>query len=148
MNQMSDSDVRQIKKKSLLEALAKEDLQVISLAYVYAKHMQMYGEDVTKATSSATQNAAMMDKAYQKGYYDAMNKNADRWIPVSPERLPDEGADVFVTYVDGEEVRTVPVNYGSGTWFDCIFNSALDPLKITAWMQLPKPYEAGNEDQE
>lgn len=37
-----------------------------------ARHM--YGEDVTKAICSATQNEAMLKKAYQKGYYDCMNE--------------------------------------------------------------------------
>ena len=62
------------KKETLLEELAKEDLQVLSLAYMYAKNLYMYGEDVTKTISTAIQNVAMLDKAYQKGYYDAMNK--------------------------------------------------------------------------
>ena len=62
------------KKEALLGELAKEDLQVLALAYVYAKNLHMYGEDVTKATYSATQNVEMLNKAYHKGYYDAMNK--------------------------------------------------------------------------
>ena len=66
------------KKEALLEELAKEDLQVLSLAYIYAKNLHMYGEDVTKASCSAIQNVAMLDKAYQKGYYDAMNGIAER----------------------------------------------------------------------
>lgn len=66
------------KKEALLAELAKEDLQVLSLAYIYAKNSHMYGEDVTKAVSSATQNVAMLDKAYQKGYYDALQRYAER----------------------------------------------------------------------
>lgn len=66
---------RKLKKETLLEELAKEDLQVLTLAYMYAKNLHMYGEDVTKASCSAIQNVAMLEKAYQKGYYDAMNKN-------------------------------------------------------------------------
>ncbi len=64
---------RKSKKEALLEELAKEDLQVLSLAYMYATNLQMYGEDVTKAICSATENAAMMEKAYRKGYHDAMS---------------------------------------------------------------------------
>lgn len=62
------------KKEALLEELAKEDLQVLSLAYVYAKNFYLYGEDVTKAIDSAVANVAMLEKAYQNGYYDAMNE--------------------------------------------------------------------------
>ena len=58
----------------MLEELAKEDLQVLSLAYMYAKNLQIYGVDITKAISSATENLAIMDKAYKQGYYDALNK--------------------------------------------------------------------------
>ena len=65
---------RKPKRDALLEELAKEDLQVLALAYVYAKNLQLYGEDVTKAISTATQNAAILEKAYNKGYYDAMNR--------------------------------------------------------------------------
>lgn len=66
-----------------------------------------------------------------------------KWIPVS-ERLPEDGTDIFVTYVDEEETRIIPVNYGRGTWFDCIFDRALDSLKVTAWMPLPEPWKGDN----
>lgn len=70
---------RKSKRNALLEELAKEDLQVLALAYTYAKHLLMYGEDITKAISTATQNAAILDKAYRKGYYDAINSmSADK----------------------------------------------------------------------
>ena len=65
---------RKPKKELLLEELAKEDLQVLSLAYMYATNLHMYGEDVTKAICSATENAAMLEKAYRKGYHDAMSR--------------------------------------------------------------------------
>lgn len=69
-------------------------------------------------------------------------EEASEWIPVS-ERLPEEDTDILVTYVHGKEVRVIPVNYGRGTWYDCIFDSALDSLKVTAWMPLPEPYKEG-----
>ena len=65
---------RMTKKEALLSELAKEDLQVVALAYVYAKNLHMYGEDVTETLYSAIQNVAMLNKAYQKGYCDAMDK--------------------------------------------------------------------------
>lgn len=71
---------RMTKKEALLEKLAKEDLQVLALAYMYAKNLHMYGEDVTKASCSAIQNVAMLDKAYQKGYYDAMQRPSAEWV--------------------------------------------------------------------
>lgn len=65
---------RMTKKEALLAELAKEDIQVLALAYVYAKNLHMYGEDVTKTIYSAIQNVAMLNKAYHKGYCDAMDK--------------------------------------------------------------------------
>ena len=61
------------------------------------------------------------------------------WIPCS-ERLPDEDSDILVTYAEKDEKRIVPVNYGRVTWFDCVFNMALNPVGVLAWMPLPKPY--------
>ena len=64
---------RKPKKEILLEELAKEDLEILMLAYVYAKNLHMYGIDVTKSICSATENAVILDIAYRKGYCDAMD---------------------------------------------------------------------------
>lgn len=58
---------RKMEKEALLEELAKEDLQVLSLSYMYAKNLHVYGIDVTKAICSTTENIAKLDIAYQKG---------------------------------------------------------------------------------
>ena len=68
-----------------------------------------------------------------------MLKGEPHWVPCS-ERLPEENADILVTFEDEKESRIVPVNYAKGTWYDCIFNMALNPLKVIAWMPLPEPY--------
>jgi len=62
------------------------------------------------------------------------------WTPVS-ERLPEDGEDIIVTYIDDEETRIIPVNYDKGTWYDCIFDTALNPIKVIAWMPKPKPWK-------
>jgi hypothetical protein len=68
-----------------------------------------------------------------------------RWIPYS-ERMPEEETDILVTYIDGEETRIIPVNYGRDKWFDCIFNRALDSFKVIAWMPLPEVYREGAQE--
>lgn len=65
---------RKSKQAAVLEELAKEDLQVLALAYTYAKNLQTYGVDVTEKWLTATQNASALEKAYLEGYYDAMEQ--------------------------------------------------------------------------
>ena len=65
---------RMSKKEVLLRELAKEDLQVLTLAYAYAKNIYMYGVDVTEKWITATQQASALEKARNQGYYDAMNR--------------------------------------------------------------------------
>lgn len=74
---------RKPKKEFLLEELAKEDLHVLSLAYVYAKNLQKYDVDVTKAIRSAIENMVILDEAYRRGYCDAMN---DIWKAESEDK--------------------------------------------------------------
>lgn len=111
--------------------------------------MRLIDADKLECVSATMPKDASED--YKEGYSDGMNYVLDiiddlptiesvKWIPVS-ERLPGENADILVTYVNGQETRIIPVNYGRGTWFDCIFNAELDPLKITAWMPLPEPWK-------
>lgn len=65
---------RKSKREYLLEALAKEDTQIIALAYAHAQYLKMYGVDIEKALYTATENAEVMTRAYQRGYYDAMER--------------------------------------------------------------------------
>ena len=62
------------KKQILLKALAEEDVQTLALAYAHAQYLKMYGVDIEKALCTATENAEAMTAAYQKGYYDAMER--------------------------------------------------------------------------
>lgn len=60
------------KKQIMLNELSKESEMVIATAYLYAKTYTMYGEDITKAWTTATQHSAIVKKAYNKGYADAL----------------------------------------------------------------------------
>ena len=78
----------------------------------------------------------MDDLISRKWLMECVNEG---WIPCS-ERLPEDNSDILVTYVEKDEKRIAPVNYGRGTWFDCLFNKVLDQVGVLAWMPLPEPY--------
>ena len=63
-----------INKNVILELLAKEDVQVLSLAYLYASNCHKYGVDVTKAAGTAVEMASIVDRAYVRGCTDAERK--------------------------------------------------------------------------
>lgn len=92
-----------INKELILEKLAKEDLQVLVLAYVYAKNLYMYGEDVTKAIQSATENAAIVDKTYRRGYYDAIKIMAESKEPKTMQEKQAESEKYEKAFDDGYE---------------------------------------------
>lgn len=83
------NDKGKTKKEILLEELEKEDLSVLSISYIYAKNLHWYGIDITKTVNSAVENAAMMDEAYKKGYYDALKRQSER------EEEPNEGNQIL-----------------------------------------------------
>jgi hypothetical protein len=49
-------------KQKLLYALSKESPMVISTAYAYAKNYVKYGEDITKAWTTAVQQASILER--------------------------------------------------------------------------------------
>ena len=61
-------------KEKLIELLSKEDTMVLSQAYLYAKNLTNYGVDIAEKWVTATQNASALEKAYRKGYYDALQR--------------------------------------------------------------------------
>lgn len=62
------------KSKQLIDELSKMPLMVIETAYVHAINYTLYGVDVTEKWTTATQNASALEKAYRKGYYDALQR--------------------------------------------------------------------------
>lgn len=60
--------------KELIDELSKMPPMVIATAYLHAINYTLYGEDVTEKWLTATQNASALEKAYQKGYHDAMER--------------------------------------------------------------------------
>lgn len=65
------------KKEQLIEVLAKTPPMILATAYLYATNYVQYGEDVTKAWLTAVQNASALEKAYIKGYNDALQRRTE-----------------------------------------------------------------------
>ena len=99
---------RKPKKQALLEALAEEDTQILALAYAHAKYLMMYGVDIEKALYTATENAEVLTKAYQKGYYDAMNKISQEVKPLINGDWQYGNESLTISYSD----RTTEIDKG------------------------------------
>lgn len=64
------------KKQIMLDELSKEPEMVIATAYLYAKTYTAYGEDITKAWTTATEQQAILERAYNNGYADALKERS------------------------------------------------------------------------
>ena len=69
-----EEQIQDYERKKLIEELSKMPLMVISTAYLHALNYTLYGEDVTEKWLTATQNSSALEKAYRKGYYDALQR--------------------------------------------------------------------------
>ena len=61
------------KKEYLLSQLAKEDEQLLGLAYLYAVHYKKFGVDVTEKWATATEQTKNLYEAYKQGQIDTLN---------------------------------------------------------------------------
>lgn len=160
------------KEEIMIDELSKMPPMVISTAYLHAINYTRYGEDVTKAWVTATQQACALEKAYNKGYYDALQEHvasqetvtefadrckecgarygkllkqkSDKWIPVSE---PPKTDGRYLTYiVNGIFSYMMVCDYIQQTWCpddDTVSNN------VTYWMPLPvEPYEGESEEKQ
>lgn len=65
------------KKQIMLDELSEEPEMVIATAYLYAKTFVRYGEDITEAWNTAVQQKAILEKAYNNGYSDALKEREE-----------------------------------------------------------------------
>lgn len=65
-------------KDRLIEELKELDYQSLATALMYSKYYLSYGEDVTKQWVTATQQSAIIEKAYNKGYYEALHRMSEQ----------------------------------------------------------------------
>ena len=66
--------IQEYESKQLIEELSKMPPMVIATAYLHAINYTLYGVDVTEKWETATQNANALERAYRKGYYDALQE--------------------------------------------------------------------------
>lgn len=69
-----EKQIQKYESKQLIDELSKMPPMVIATAYLYAINYTLYGEDVTEKWLTATQNVSALEKAYQKGYHDAIER--------------------------------------------------------------------------
>ena len=58
-------------KQRLLDSLAEEPPMVLSTAYIYAKNYVEYGEDITKAWTTAVQQTSVIREVSRKAWAEA-----------------------------------------------------------------------------
>lgn len=72
-----EKQILDYKSKRLIDELSKMPPMVIATAYLHAINYTLYGVDVTEKFVTATQNADVLEKAYRKGYHDALQRNIE-----------------------------------------------------------------------
>ena len=72
-----EKQIQEYENKQLIDELSKMPPMVIATAYLHAINYTLYGVDVTEKWLTATQNAYALEKAYKKGYYDALQKQKE-----------------------------------------------------------------------
>lgn len=75
--EIGEKYIQEHQSKQLIDKLSKMPPIVISMAYQYAISYHLYGVDVRQEWTTVTQNTNALEKAYRKGYYDALQKRAE-----------------------------------------------------------------------
>lgn len=72
-----EKQIKECETKHLLDELSKMPDMVIATAYLHALNYTRYGVDVTEKWLTAVQNVNALDRAYGKGYHDALKRQAE-----------------------------------------------------------------------
>ena len=72
-----EKQIQEYESKRLIDELSKMPPMVIATAYLHAINYTLYGEDVTEKWVTAIQQVAALEKAYEKGYYDALQRQSE-----------------------------------------------------------------------
>ena len=113
-------------KQKLLDLLAKESTMVLSTAYIYAKNYVNYGEDITKAWTTAVQQLSILDKVRQKAWreaYDSFKKDYEN-------RLKDDLKAILVELqLEIEEKATELCDDGWWLTYNYLIQQKIDKLQ-------------------
>lgn len=121
-------------KQQLLDKLSKEPLMVISTAYVYAKNYVMYGEDITKAWTTAVQQASILEQVKIKAQteaYDSFKKDYENRLKTEMAAMLDKiKAEIEEekehAYADFERYK---VDYLGQEWEDALDSLPIDDFR-------------------
>ena len=72
-----EKQIQEYENKRLIDELSKMPPMVIATAYLHAINYTLYGADVTEKWVTATEQAVILEKAYRKGYYDALQRHVE-----------------------------------------------------------------------
>ena len=71
---IDDNAIEGNAKQKLINKLLEEPPMVLMTAYIYAKNYVAYGEDVTKAWTTAVQQASILERARQQAWVEAYDR--------------------------------------------------------------------------
>ena len=103
-------------KQKLLDLLAEEPTMVLSTAYAYAKNYVEYGEDITKAWTTAVQQASILEQIKIKvktEAYDSFKKEYENCLKADMVAMLEE----IVLGIDEMYIPQMNPDYMSG-YFD------------------------------
>lgn len=77
MNIGYKTDAENVKRQALIDLMKDMPLSILQISFIYAKNYTEYGEDVTRTWLTVTENVGALEKAYRKGYYEALQRQVE-----------------------------------------------------------------------
>lgn len=69
-----EEKIQKYRDRQLIDMLSKMPSMVIATAYIHAINYTLYGVDVTEKWLTAVQQSVALEKAYNKGFHDAVQR--------------------------------------------------------------------------
>lgn len=122
-----EKQIQEESSKQLIDELSKMSPMVISTAYLHAINYVKYGEDVTEKWLTAVEQTNVLEKAYREGYYDALQRQAER-----NKEMTKEEAILYMYLYRQRLVESVGNLDKDIRAYDIAIN-ALEQQKVGAW---------------